>query len=262
MKYRIRGMLAGIVFFGVTSTWIYLYMNSHAIIADEQNNTLGMLKDLKQMDSDWNADVLKSQAEINLSYDPLTQPLHKISDIIELLDAKMTERNDAELTEAVSNIRSIFGEKTTLIDSFKAQNAVLKNSLRYAPTAYKNIENQLRSKRDMQLSSGTQLMHDFRGAFDELEKSFSTSSNTDSVSENRKVETALNKLKEVHKSQDLAQIDPAVTELNNAWTAASEELYKATQGGAQPGAEDAGGQQQSTGGTGENVTDAEYEEVK
>jgi molecular chaperone DnaK len=76
------------------------------------------------------------------------------------------------------------------------------------------------------------------------------------------IETALNKLKEVHKSQDLAQIDPAVTELNNAWTAASEELYKATQGGAQPGAEETGGQQQSTGGTGENVTDAEYEEVK
>jgi molecular chaperone DnaK len=69
-------------------------------------------------------------------------------------------------------------------------------------------------------------------------------------------------LKEAHKSQDLSSIDPAVTELNNAWTAASEELYKATQGGAaQPGAE-GGAQQQSAGGTGENVTDAEYEEVK
>ena len=76
------------------------------------------------------------------------------------------------------------------------------------------------------------------------------------------IESALNKLKEVHKTQDLAQIDPAVTELNNAWTAASEELYKASQdGGAQPGA-DGGQQQQNAGGTGENVTDAEYEEVK
>ena len=74
------------------------------------------------------------------------------------------------------------------------------------------------------------------------------------------IETALNKLKEAHKTQDINQIDPAVTELNNAWTAASEELYKATQeGGAQPGA-DAG--QQASGQTGENVTDAEYEEVK
>src|SRR5215216_1092808 len=48
------------------------------------------------------------------------------------------------------------------------------------------------------------------------------------------IETALNKLREAHKSQDLNQIDPAVTELNNAWTAASEELYKATQGAGGP----------------------------
>ena len=81
------------------------------------------------------------------------------------------------------------------------------------------------------------------------------------------IETSLTKLKEAHKTQDLAQIDAAVTELNTAWTAASEEMYKATQGqpgGQQPGAD--GNQQgqgpQSTGDAGENVTDAEFEEVK
>jgi len=79
------------------------------------------------------------------------------------------------------------------------------------------------------------------------------------------IEAALGQLKEAHKSQDLAAIDTAMATMNTAWTAASEELYKATQGGAaagQPGAEahaDGGGQQA---GTGENVTDAEFEEVK
>src|SRR6186713_1340108 len=48
------------------------------------------------------------------------------------------------------------------------------------------------------------------------------------------IETALAKLKEAHKGQSIAQIDAAVTELNTAWTAASEEMYKATQ--EQPGA--------------------------
>ena len=76
------------------------------------------------------------------------------------------------------------------------------------------------------------------------------------------IETALNKLKDAHKSQDVAAIDAAVAEMNNAWTAASEELYKATQqAGGQPGdGAHNGGQQASTGG--ENVTDAEFEEVK
>jgi molecular chaperone DnaK len=76
------------------------------------------------------------------------------------------------------------------------------------------------------------------------------------------IETALGKLKDAHKNQDVAAIDAAVAEVNNAWTAASEELYKATQqaGGQQPGGAN-GGQQASAGG-GENVTDAEFEEVK
>src|ERR1044072_976785 len=79
------------------------------------------------------------------------------------------------------------------------------------------------------------------------------------------IETALNKLKEAHKSQDVDAIDAATTEMNNAWTAASEELYKATQGDQAGGQQPGGGQQgggNNNGGGGENVTDAEEEEVK
>lgn len=78
------------------------------------------------------------------------------------------------------------------------------------------------------------------------------------------IENALNKLKEAHKSQDVAAIDTAVAEMNNAWTAASEEIYKAQAAGAQGGAEQQGpnGGGQSNAGGSENVTDAEYEEVK
>ncbi|MDQ3846418.1 MAG: molecular chaperone DnaK, partial [Bacteroidota bacterium] len=79
------------------------------------------------------------------------------------------------------------------------------------------------------------------------------------------IENALNRLREAHKAQDVAQIDTAINDLNNAWTAASEEIYKAGQqgGGAQPGGDNAGnGQGQQPGGGAENVTDAEFEEVK
>jgi len=77
------------------------------------------------------------------------------------------------------------------------------------------------------------------------------------------IETALGKLKDAQKSQDIAAIDAAVTEMNNAWTAASEELYKATQqAGGQPGGQANPGGQQASATGGENVTDAEFEEVK
>ena len=85
------------------------------------------------------------------------------------------------------------------------------------------------------------------------------------------IETAVAKLKDAHKAQDLAAIETASTELNNAWTAASQDMYNAQQqqGGAQsagasgqPGA-DAGHQQQPGGnGNAENVQDVPFEEVK
>ena len=53
------------------------------------------------------------------------------------------------------------------------------------------------------------------------------------------IEAALNKLKEAHKSQDLAAVEAATAELNNAWQAASAQMY---QQGAQPGAEQPGAQ--------------------
>lgn len=78
------------------------------------------------------------------------------------------------------------------------------------------------------------------------------------------IESALNKLKEAHKQQDIAAIDSAVTEMNNAWTAASEEIYKATQGAGQAGpqAGGEGGPQGNGGQQGGEPVDAEFEEVK
>src|ERR1017187_4234283 len=81
------------------------------------------------------------------------------------------------------------------------------------------------------------------------------------------IESALAKLKEAHKSQDVSAIDTAVAEMNTAWTAASEEMYKATQqgggnGGPQPNAQQPAGREEAHAHAEDNVTDAEFEEVK
>ena len=80
------------------------------------------------------------------------------------------------------------------------------------------------------------------------------------------IEAGLEKLKEAHKAQDTAQIDTAMAALNASWTAASEDMYKQTQEGAQPNAEHHSDGQQphaaEENAGGENVTDAEFEEVK
>jgi molecular chaperone DnaK len=91
----------------------------------------------------------------------------------------------------------------------------------------------------------------------------------DKISADKKapIEAALAKLKEAHKSQDVSAIDTAVAEMNTAWTAASEEMYKATQqaggnGEGQPNAQQPKEGEASEANVNDNVTDAEFEEVK
>lgn len=80
------------------------------------------------------------------------------------------------------------------------------------------------------------------------------------------IEEALNKLKEAHKNQDMDALDGAMEALNAAWTAASEELYKAQQQGgtaADGQGQPADAQQgQSANAGGDDVADADFEEVK
>ena len=82
------------------------------------------------------------------------------------------------------------------------------------------------------------------------------------------IDTALDKLKEAHKAQDVTAIDTAMAELQAALSAAGEELYKnagAAQGGAQPGPDFGGAQGPSAGdqpSDDKNVTDVDFEEVK
>ncbi len=84
------------------------------------------------------------------------------------------------------------------------------------------------------------------------------------------IESALQQLKYAHKSGDIAAIDAATANLNNVMQAASAQMYQGAQG-AQPGAgagagfngAGAGAQQPNDAGkTGEDIQDADFEEVK
>ncbi len=71
------------------------------------------------------------------------------------------------------------------------------------------------------------------------------------------IESALGKLKEAHKEGKIDQLEPITTELQNAWQAASQDIY-ASQGGAQQ----PGGQSSSAPKDDNGVTDVDFEEVK
>ena len=86
--------------------------------------------------------------------------------------------------------------------------------------------------------------------------------------EKANVEAAVQKLKDAHKSGDVAAIDTAMNELNQVMQTASAKMYSQA-GGAQPGAgagfqggQQAGGQQSQSNNSDDTIQDADFEEVK
>ncbi len=77
------------------------------------------------------------------------------------------------------------------------------------------------------------------------------------------IESALEDLKAAHKDQNIEAIDRAIEALNNAFHAASQDMYNAANAaGAQGEAGPQGAQGSSQANAGDNVTDVDFEEVK
>jgi len=82
------------------------------------------------------------------------------------------------------------------------------------------------------------------------------------------IQRSLSELKDAHKERNVAKIDSALASLNTAWQAASEEMYKATQGapaggpanGSSTGGDSHTGQKSGAGE--QEATDVDFEEVK
>mgnify|MGYP001037729008 CR=1 FL=1 len=80
------------------------------------------------------------------------------------------------------------------------------------------------------------------------------------------IEQALEKLKEAHKSEDIARIDTAINELNTVFQAASQDMYNAQQQAGNPGAQgtdpNPGAGSSDKKKNDDEVTDVDFEEVK
>lgn len=76
------------------------------------------------------------------------------------------------------------------------------------------------------------------------------------------IEDALGKLREAHKSEDIAAIDAATEELNAAWQAASQDMYNAGQQAEQQQPQGEPAENQEKKDDDGEVTDVDFEEVK
>ncbi|WP_157598064.1 MULTISPECIES: DAHL domain-containing protein [unclassified Rhizobacter] len=107
----------------------------------EYGEISSLLRQLKQIDAEWNVDVLRSKTGLNTSYDPVASPLPVIESLDDLLRSKTnlfwSGRGDsgARIVPLLDNYRQLMASKVELIDRFKSQHSILRNSTRYLPSA-------------------------------------------------------------------------------------------------------------------------------
>ncbi|MFH2142519.1 MAG: molecular chaperone DnaK [Bacteroidota bacterium] len=86
----------------------------------------------------------------------------------------------------------------------------------------------------------------------------------DKIPEDKKapIEKALSDLKDAHKSEDLDAIEKAVTELNNVFQAASQDMYNSNQQNPSDSKQEDGEKSEQSTKSDSEVTDVDFEEVK
>lgn len=118
----------------------FLFSKTRNVDFDAHNDVISNLRQLKQIDAEWNIDVFKSKMGINNNYDPVAQPLPVIRELATSLTQKTVETGEsAELETMLKSFQEIMAKKIAMIERFKSQNSIYRNSTNFLPTAYDDV---------------------------------------------------------------------------------------------------------------------------
>ena len=115
-----KTLLKLVVFAALVAGLVPLYQETRGVDPSQREAITGMLRQLKELDTDWNVQVLRSKTGLNKHYDPVTQP-ERIA--LQLLDtiAPQLAAYDYRLKEPEQQLRDAVVTKIEVIDRFKAQ---------------------------------------------------------------------------------------------------------------------------------------------
>lgn len=125
----------------LVGTLVYLAMQTRSINVEASNRITNTLRELKQVDAEWNVDILRSKTGLATNYDRVAGALQRVSTLNEELGAAIrsywreSPASLAQINPIVTEFSSSMTKKIDLIEQFKSQNAILRNSSRYLPVA-------------------------------------------------------------------------------------------------------------------------------
>lgn len=99
---------------------------------------IGLLRQLRQLDAQWELEVLRSRLGISTHYDRLAESRAGMTQSLAQLDASLGGSHDNAVTALrarLAGLSQAIADKAGLIEQFKSSNSILRNSLAFLPTA-------------------------------------------------------------------------------------------------------------------------------
>jgi diguanylate cyclase (GGDEF)-like protein/PAS domain S-box-containing protein len=115
-----------------------LFLRAGAVPSEIHHQYSLELRSLREADAEIDAEVLASHLELSRNYDALTAHVQRAIDAAERIVAVpgfLFREDRAAVLAAATNLLALVKEKAGLVDRFKRDNAVLRNSLAYFPVA-------------------------------------------------------------------------------------------------------------------------------
>src|SRR4030095_15587190 len=128
-----------LVFAALVAGFGYLYRETLGLEASQRDHAATVLRDLKHLDVEWDLQMLRSKTGLSSNYDPLTRPQIEALRLLEGTGGKLAS-GDYRPGGADKKQRDALLSKVDLVERFKSQNAILRNSLRYAPLAAQEVK--------------------------------------------------------------------------------------------------------------------------
>ncbi|MGZ0783612.1 DAHL domain-containing protein [Pseudomonas saponiphila] len=149
---RLPVTLFTLLILGLVLALAFLYLKT--VIGQTANYALSrdLIGHIKQLNAQWETEVLKSRIAITHDYDPLVLPVQQINRLWSRFDqVSQQEHVDPQGWQASHQaFLAAFQEKADLVERFKSHNSVLRNSLAFLPTAEDDIQVRLAGLDDAQ----------------------------------------------------------------------------------------------------------------
>ena len=131
----LQNVLLGVASLVLVGVLAFLYDKTQALDIREQNEVLGPLRELREIDDRWDVDVLRARLELGVSGLPATNRSSAAERALQALDDAAIRTKSPTLAAGLPELVKAIREKAQLVERFKTENSGAGTALQATLTA-------------------------------------------------------------------------------------------------------------------------------